>query len=120
MRVGIPTEVKPDENRVALTPSGVTAFRAAGHDVVIQAGAGLVSALRDVTYERAGATVVATATAVWERADLVLKVKEPMEIEFERMRREHVLFTYLHLAASLPLTERLLERRVLAIAYETV
>lgn len=120
MRVGIPTEVKPDENRVALTPSGVTAFRAAGHDVVVQAGAGLGSALPDITYEQAGATVVSSAAEVWERADLILKVKEPMEIESGLMRPGQVLFTYLHLAASLPLTERLLERRVVAIAYETV
>jgi alanine dehydrogenase len=120
MRVGIPTEVKPDESRVALTPAGVTAFHAAGHDVVVQAGAGLGSALPDVAYERAGATVVSTAAAVWERAELVLKVKEPMEVELGLMRPGQVLFTYLHLAASLPLTEQLLKRRVVAIAYETV
>ena len=86
MRVGIPTEVKPDESRVALTPAGVTAFHAAGHEVVVQAGAGLGSALPDGAYERAGATVVSTAAAVWERADLVLKVKEPMEVELGLMR----------------------------------
>jgi len=87
---------------------------------VVQAGAGLGSALPDVSYERAGATVVSTAAAVWERADLVLKVKEPMEVELGLMRPGQVLFAYLHLAASLPLTEQLLERRVVAIAYETV
>jgi alanine dehydrogenase len=120
MRVGIPTEVTPDENRVALTPSGVTAFHAAGHQVLVQAGAGLGSALADDAYERAGATVVADAAAVWEDADLVLKVKEPLAGELECMRPDQVVFTYLHLAASQSLTEALLERRVVAIAYETV
>ena len=105
---------------MALTPSGVTAFRTAGHDVVVQTGAGLGSAVPDGAYERAGATVVSNAAAVWEHADLVLKVKEPMDAEFEFMRPGQVLFTYLHLAASLPLTAQLLERRVVAIAYETV
>ena len=120
MRVGIPTEVKQDENRVAITPSGVAAFQAHGHDVVVQAGAGQESAIPDAAYQRAGATIANTASQVWEQAELVLKVKEPLEPEFELMRPGQVLFTYLHLAASKTLTEELLARRIVGIAYETV
>ena len=120
MRVGIPTEVKPDENRVAITPSGVAAFRSRGHAVVVQAGAGQGSAISDATYLKAGATIAETAAEVWHGADLILKVKEPLGPEFELMRPGQVLFTYLHLAASKPLTERLLDRRIIGIAYETV
>ena len=120
MRIGVPTEIKADEHRVAITPSGVAAFVARGHDVVIEAGAGIGSAIPDETYRAAGAAVVDGPDTVWERADLVLKVKEPLDPEFDRMRPGQVLFTYLHLAASRELTTRLLERRVVGIAYETV
>ena len=120
MRVGIPTEVKADENRVAITPAGVAAFRTNGHDVVVQAGAGRGSAIPDGAFERAGATIVGLAGEVWAQADLILKVKEPLEPELELMRAGQVLFTYLHLAASKPLTGRLLDRRIVGIAYETV
>ena len=120
MRVGVPTEVTPDENRVAITPSGVAAFRAHGHDVIVQAGAGQGSAIPDAAYMRVGATNVETAGEVWERADLILKVKEPLGPELELMRPGQVLFTYLHLAASKVLTEQLLDRRIVGIAYETV
>lgn len=112
--------MKPDENRVAMTPSGVTAFQAAGHQVLVEAGAGRGSAIPDSAYQRAGATVVPNAAAVWEHADLVLKVKEPLAGEFACMRPGQVLFTYLHLAASRSLTDALLDRKVVAIAYETV
>ena len=120
MRVGIPTEIKADEHRVAITPSGVAAFVARGHEVVIEAGAGMGSAIPDETYRAAGAAIIDGAAAVWERADLVLKVKEPLDPEFDRMRPGQVLFTYLHLAASRDLATRLLERRVVGIGYETV
>ena len=120
MRVGVPTEVKPDENRVAITPAGVAAFRTHGHDVVVQAGAGRGSAISDAAYERAGATTAGTAAEVWDQADLILKVKEPLEPEIGLMRPGQVLFTYLHLAASQTLTEQLLDRRIVGIAYETV
>jgi alanine dehydrogenase len=120
MRVGIPTEVKADENRVAITPSGVAAFRAHGHEVLVQAGAGQGSAIPDGAYQRAGGTIAETAADVWAQADLILKVKEPMEPELALMRPGQVLFTYLHLAASKTLTEALLERRIVGIAYETV
>ena len=120
MRIGIPAEIKADENRVAITPSGVTAFAAHGHEVVIEAGAGIGSAIPDRAYQAAGANVAGGADEVWERADLVLKVKEPLEPEFDRMRPGQIVFTYLHLAASSELTARLLERRIVGIGYETV
>ena len=120
MRIGIPTEIKADEHRVAITPSGVAAFVARGHEVAIEAGAGAGSAIPDETYRAAGAAVVDGPDAVWERADLVLKVKEPLDPEFDRMRPGQVLFTYLHLAASRELTNRLLQRRIVGIGYETV
>ncbi|MDE2978963.1 MAG: alanine dehydrogenase [Acidobacteriota bacterium] len=120
MRIGIPTEIKTDEHRVAITPAGVAAFAARGHEVAIQSGAGVGSAFPDGAFEAAGAIVVEGADAVWERSDMILKVKEPLEPEFERMRRGQILFTYLHLAASAELTAGLLERRVVGIGYETV
>ena len=120
MRIGIPAEIKADENRVAITPSGVAAFAARGHDVAIETGAGAGSAIPDQAYRDAGAEVVSGADPVWERADLMLKVKEPLEPEFDRMRRGQIIFTYLHLAASRHLTTRLLERGVVGIGYETV
>ena len=120
MRIGIPTEIKTDEHRVAITPAGVAALAARGHEVALQAGAGVGSAIPDDAFEAAGAVVVEGATAVWERSEMILKVKEPLEPEFERMRRGQILFTYLHLAASKALTEQLLGRRVVGIGYETV
>ncbi len=120
MRIGIPTEIKDDENRVAITPSGVAAFVAHAHSVVVQQGAGTGSAIRDEAFTRAGATIVDSAAEVWAMADLVLKVKEPLDGEFELMRPGQVLFTYLHLAASKNLTERLLDRQIVGIGYETV
>ncbi len=120
MRIGVPTEIKTDEHRVAITPAGVAALAARGHEVAIEAGAGVGSAIPDGAFEAAGAVVVDGAAAVWERSDMILKVKEPLEPEFEHMRRGQILFTYLHLAASKELTARLLERRVVGIGYETV
>ena len=120
MRIGIPAEIKADENRVAITPSGVAAFAARGHEVVVEAGAGVGSSIPDDAYRAAGAGVAGGAAEVWERAELVLKVKEPLEPEFDRMRPGQIVFTYLHLAASRELTARLLERRVVGIGYETV
>jgi len=120
MRVGVPTEIKDDENRVAITPEGVTALVSHGHEVFVQAGAGLGSHIRDGAYRDAGATLVHDAGEVWDRAELVLKVKEPLPPEYPLMRAGQVLFTYLHLAASLEVTRALLDRHVVAIAYETV
>ncbi|MEV6348473.1 alanine dehydrogenase [Actinoplanes sp. NPDC051851] len=120
MKVGIPSEVKNNEFRVAITPSGVFEFARAGHEVFVQAGAGLGSSITDGDYKAAGATVLSGADAVWDAADLILKVKEPVASEYHRMRAGHVLFTYLHLAASRECLDAMLERRVTGIAYETV
>jgi alanine dehydrogenase len=120
MRVGVPSEVKNHEYRVAITPSGVHEFVRQGHPVLIQSGAGVGSSITDEEYVAAGATLAADAEQVWAESELVLKVKEPVESEYERMRPGQVLFTYLHLAASRACTDALLERGVTAIAYETV
>src|SRR6201992_3566661 len=120
MYVGIPTETKNNEFRVPTPPSAVRELPRRGHDVVIQAGAGEGSAIADSDFKAAGAQLVATADEVWAEADLVLKVKEPMPIEYVRMRRGQTLFTYLHLAASRACTEALLASATTSIAYETV
>ena len=119
MIIGVPREVKDEESRVALTPSGVGAFVAHGHSVVVEHGAGDGSSLRDTLYRDAGATLT-DAADVWARADLVLKVKEPIASEYPRLRPGLTLFTYLHLAANPELTKRLLAQRVRALAYETL
>jgi alanine dehydrogenase len=120
VKVGIPREVKNHEYRVAITPAGVHEFIRGGHDVFIEAGAGLGSSITDDEFTAAGATILATADDVWGTADLILKVKEPIEEEHHRMREGQVLFTYLHLAASKLCTDALLDRKVTGIAYETV
>ncbi|MFT4029088.1 MAG: alanine dehydrogenase [Protaetiibacter sp.] len=120
MRVGVPSEVKNNEFRVAITPSGVHELSRNGHEVLIQAGAGLGSSITDDDYRSAGARIVPDAASAWGDAELVLKVKEPVESEYARFRDGLVLFTYLHLAAEPELTRALLESRVTAIAYETV
>lgn len=123
MRVGVPKEVKNHEYRVAITPIGVHELVAHGHEVVVQAGAGVGSSIEDADYAAAGATIVATAEEAWGTdgaVDLVLKVKEPVAEEYHRIREGQTLFTYLHLAADKPLTEELLARKVTGIAYETV
>jgi alanine dehydrogenase len=118
--VGIPREVKDNEYRVAATPEGVRELTRAGHEVIVETGAGLGSALADPQFEAAGARIGADADAVFAAADLVVKVKEPQPQEYERFREGQALFTYLHLAADKALTEFLLERRVASVAYETV
>jgi alanine dehydrogenase len=118
--VGVPAEVKNHEYRVALTPSGVHELRAHGHEVLVQAGAGTGSSISDDDYRAEGAVVVDDADEVWGRADVVLKVKEPVEQEYHRLRPGLTLFTYLHLAADRRLTEELVAKQVTAIAYETV
>jgi len=118
--VGVPKEVKDNEFRVALTPEGARELTAAGHQVLVQEGAGEGSSLFEDRYKRAGAEFVSSAEDVWRQADMILKVKEPIESEYPLMREGQILFTYLHLAASKALTEALLERRVKAVAYETV
>jgi alanine dehydrogenase len=120
MKVGVPAEVKNNEFRVAITPAGVHELARAGHEVFIEAGAGAGSSLPDEEFAAAGATILPTAGDVWAAGDLVLKVKEPVPDEYDRMRPGQILFTYLHLAASRECTEALLSRRVTAIGYETV
>ncbi|BAX91902.1 alanine dehydrogenase [Mycobacterium shigaense] len=120
MRVGIPTETKNNEFRVAITPAGVAELTRRGHEVLVQAGAGDGSAIPDAEFKAAGAQLADTAGEVWAEADLLLKVKEPIPSEYSRLRRGQVLFTYLHLAASRACTEALLSSGATAIAYETV
>jgi alanine dehydrogenase len=120
MIVGVPKEIKVHESRVAITPEGVSEFVHAGHSVLIQDGAGVASAITNEDFKQAGATIVATADDVWQKADLVLKVKEPIEPEYLKMRKGQTLFTYLHLAASKVCTDALVSSGTTAIAYETV
>ena len=119
MKIGIPKEIMNNENRVALTPSGVFSLTNAGHDVYVQAGAGEGSSFLDEEYEEAGATIVSTAKEAWGQ-QLIMKVKEPFEEEFDFLYEGQILFTYLHLASHEQLTKTLLEKKVIAIGYETV
>jgi alanine dehydrogenase len=120
MIVGVPSENKVHESRVALTPEGVSELISAGHEVLIQDGAGIGSAITNADYVAAGATIVATADDVWNAAELVLKVKEPIDPEYSKMRKGQTLFTYLHLAASRACTDALVHSGITAVAYETV
>ena len=120
MNIGVPKEIKNNEFRVAITPAGVREFVNHGHSVFIESGAGLGSAITDEDYKKVGATILAGADEVWDKAELVLKVKEPIAAEYKRMRKGQALFTYLHLAASKECTDALIESGVTAIAYETV
>ncbi|MEN9715991.1 MAG: hypothetical protein RJA35_1458 [Actinomycetota bacterium] len=120
MRVGIPTEIKNNEGRVAITPAGVHELTHNGHEVFIQAGAGDKSGFSDADYLKQGAQILQTAAEVWAAGDLLLKVKEPLAAEFPLMRKDQVLFTYLHLAADKKCTDALLAAGTTGIAYETV
>ncbi|SEA23694.1 alanine dehydrogenase [Thalassobacillus cyri] len=119
MRIGIPTEIKNNENRVALAPSGVLHLVTDGHEVYVEAGAGFGSGFPDEAYVQAGANIVPTAEEAW-MTDMVMKVKEPQQEEYNYFREELLLFTYLHLAAEPELTKALVDKKVTAIAYETV
>ena len=120
MRVGVPKEIKVHESRVALTPEGVAEFVHAGHSVVVEKSAGVGSAITDEEFIAAGASIEPDVEKIWATSDLILKVKEPIEAEYSRLRRGQVLFTYLHLAASKACTDALLSSGTTAIAYETV
>lgn len=120
MRIGVPREVKKHEDRVAITPAGVHELAAHGHEVAVERGAGAGSSISDEEFAAAGARVLEAAEEVWGGSDLVLKVKEPVAEEHPRMQPGQALFSYLHLAASRECTEALLERRITALAYETV
>lgn len=119
MRVGVPTEIKTNENRVGLTPAGVFMLKQQGHDVLVQTGAGLGSGFTDEEYRKQGAEMVSSPEQVWQ-ADMIVKVKEPLEREYRFFRKGLILFTYLHLAAAPKLTLALLKAGVIAIGYETV
>lgn len=120
MHIGVPREIKPGEGRVALTPAGAAAFVAHGHTVLVERGAGLGSGLTDDAYARAGATLVDDAGDLWKRAELVMKVKEPVGAELDWLRPGQILYTYLHLASNGGLTRRLAAAGVTAFAYETL
>ncbi len=120
MIVGVPKEIKNNEFRVSTTPAGVHQFVTAGHQVIVESNAGLGSAITDQDYINAGAQIVATVDEVWQKADMIIKVKEPIAAEYPRMRKGQILFTYLHLAASRECTDALIASGTTAIAYETV
>ncbi|MBL4635255.1 MAG: alanine dehydrogenase [Kofleriaceae bacterium] len=120
MLIGVPKEIKTKEFRVGLTPSGVAELTQSGHKVLIETGAGIGSGLPDEEYVSAGATIVANKEELWSQAEMVVKVKEPIEPEYALMREGQLLFTYLHLAAALPLGKELIERKVNSVAYETI
>ena len=120
MLVGVPKEIKERENRVSMTPAGVKQLVACGHKVCVEKGAGLGAGFLDEMYETAGATLLTTACDVWDRAEMIVKVKEPVESEYSLLRPGLILYTYLHLAAEPELTRTLLNRKVTGIAYETV
>ncbi len=120
MNIGVPKEIKEQEYRVALLPSGAYQLLKRGHQVIVERGAGVGSGYADAEYASAGATMVDSHAAVFEQADLIVKVKEPLPAEFELLRPGQILFTYLHLAASRPLTEALMKSGVIGLAYETI
>jgi len=120
MIIGVPKETKTEENRVAVTPTGVAGLAARGHKVLVEKSAGAGSGLTDRAYQNAGAAIIDSAKHVWQQSDMIMKVKEPQESEYSLMRDGLILFTYLHLAANESVTRALLERKVTAIGYETI
>ena len=120
MIIGIPTEIKQGENRVAMTPAGVHSVTGDGHMVIVESGAGQGSGMTGPEYEAAGAEFVDGAAELWQRADLILKVKEPLAAEYEYLREDLCLFTYLHLASEPDLTRALVKAKTTALGYETV
>ncbi|HET9275051.1 MAG TPA: alanine dehydrogenase, partial [Gemmatimonadales bacterium] len=120
MIIGVPKEIKTNENRIALVPAGAELLVAKGHSVCVESGAGLGSGFTDEQFAAAGATLLATAEEVWARAEMIMKVKEPIAVEWPRMRQGQVIYTYFHFAASEPLTRAVIDSGAVAIAYETV
>lgn len=120
MIVGVPKEIKKQERRVAITPAGVTAFVSHGHRVLIEKEAGLGSAILDEQYKAAGAELVSDRAVIWNEAEMILKVKEPLPEEYPLLREEQILFTYLHLAANRELTDRMIQAKCIGVAYETI
>lgn len=120
MIIGVPKEIKNNENRVAMTPAGVVNLLGAGHKVIVESGAGLGSSFTNDEYKEAGAEILESASDVWGTAEMIMKVKEPLESEYHYFRKGLILFTYLHLANEPELTKALVENEVTAIAYETI
>lgn len=120
MKIGVPSEIKNNEYRVGLIPASVREYVMRGHEVVVQKGAGEGSAIPDSAFIEAGATILETADDVWSTADMIVKVKEPLEAEYPRMREGQIVYTYFHLAAVPKLAKVLIERKVTAVAYETI
>ena len=120
MKIGLPKEIKDNEYRVGLTPAGVQALKQAGHEVFVQMTAGEGSGFTDDQYVKAGGQLLETADEVWQTGDMIVKVKEPVQPEYTRMRENQLLFTYLHLAPEFELTKQMLERKVTGVAYETI
>ena len=120
MIIGIPKEIKSQEDRVALTPAGADGFVRAGHKVLVETNAGVGSGFTDEDYKALGAEIIDDAAKVWEQADMIMKVKEPLASEYGYFKKDLILFTYLHLAAEEALTKALVDAGVTAIAYETV
>lgn len=120
MIIGVPKEIKADENRVALVPSGVTAFVQAGHKVLVEKNAGMGSGIPDAAYQAAGAQSVSSAAQIWKQAGMIIKVKEPLGTELKWMRTDQIIYTYLHLASNRPLTEAMIQKKVTGVGYETI
>src|SRR3954462_10954694 len=120
MKIGVPKEIKTNENRVAVVPGGAEALVGAGHTVYVEKSAGEGSGFTDEQYVEAGAKILGTADEVWKKADMIMKVKEPIAVEWPRMRKDQVIFTYFHFAAAQELTNAVMKSGAIAIAYETV
>ena len=120
MKIGCPAEIKNNENRIGVTPNAAHAYIQAGHEVYIQKGGGLGSAITDEEYTKVGAKILPTAEEVWNAAEMIIKVKEPLESEYKLMKENQLIYTYFHFAADEALTKACLERKIIALAYETV
>ena len=120
MIIGVPKEVKTRENRVAVVPGGVKLLKSAGHKILIEKNAGIGAGVNDIDFENAGATILSSAEEVWQQADMIIKVKEPIPSEYPLIRQNQILFTFLHLAADKKLAQVLLQKEVTGIAYETI
>lgn len=120
MKISLPKEIKDNEYRVGLTPAGVQALVDAGHKLFVEKGAGEGSGFDDSAYTNAGATILDDANDIWGEGDMIVKVKEPIDLEYERMREGQLIFTYLHLAPEFELTKQMMKRKVTGVAYETI
>src|SRR5579872_3170346 len=120
MLVGVPREIKPNEHRVAMVPAGVDALRRAGHEVLISPDAGIGSGITDQEYKDAGAKIAADNAEVFSRAQMIVKVKEPIKEEYNQVRRDQIVFTYFHFAASRELTDAMVKSGAICVAYETI